>query len=312
MQSPKERPPLALIACNDDWMSRALENVFRQNGYVLSHTRSGAQALELARLANHDLLVVDESLVDIRAIDVCRTIREGSQFDHSVPTVITSPTPTNPGARLAAFAAGAWEYCSHPVDLETVFIKLETFLLARRELVLARSEDFVNASTGLYTSFGLKQLAGKLGASALRKHAAFACVAFAPQVHDREIGSSMLWKESPAGLADVAHVFREQSRQSDVVGHVGELRLAILAPDTDAEGARLLVARLQRELDRASKNKKISTQVRLRAGYSAVSDLATSKINVADLVQRAESALDHAPIQGDRDAIVSFEDLPIF
>jgi DNA-binding response OmpR family regulator len=312
MLLPAERPPLALIACSDDWMSRALENVFQQHGYVVAHTRSGAQALELAKLANHDLLVIDGSLSDMSALDVCRSIREGSRFDHSIPIVVTSPTPANPRARLAAYSAGAWEYCSHPVDLESVFIKLETFLRARGEIALARSEDFVNSTTGLYTSFGLRQLAGKLGARALRRHEPFACVAFAPQVQDREVGSSTLWKESPEGFADVAHVFREQSRQSDVVGHVGDMRLAILAPDTDAEGARLMVARLQRELNHAAKTKAIGGNVRLRAGYSAVSDLAMSNINVAELVHRAESALDHAPLQGEGDAIVSFEDLPIF
>lgn len=312
MQVPLERPPLALIACSDDWMSRALESVFRQHGYVVAHTRSGAQTLELARLSNHDLLVLDESLADMRASDICRIIRDGAQYDHSVPVVITSPTPIDSRARMAAYAVGAWEYYSHPIDVAQVFIKLETFLRARSELMVARAEDFVNSTTGLYTSFGLRQLAGKLGARALRGHEPFACVAFAPQVHDREIGSSTLWKESPAGFADVAHVFREQSRQSDVVGHVGDSRLAILAPDTDAEGARLLVARLQRELDRAVKNKTIAGQIRLRAGYSAVSDLAASKVNVAELVHRAQSALDHAPIQGESDAIISFDDLPTF
>lgn len=312
MQLSLERPPLALIACSDDWMSRALESVFQQHGYVVAHTRSGSQTMELARLSNHDLLVLDDSLDDVRAVDVCRKIRDGGHFDHSVPVVITSLTPIDARARMAAFAAGAWEYCSHPVDLEPVFVKLETFIRARGEIVMARTEDFVNSTTGLYTSFGLRQLAGKLGARALRKHEPFACVAFAPQVHDHEVGSSTLWKESAAGFADVAHVFREQSRQSDVVGHVGDLRLAILAPDTDAAGARLLVARLQRELDRATKNKSIGGQVRLRAGYSAVSDLAESNINVAELVHRAESALDHAPIQGDGDAIVSYDDLPAF
>ena len=121
----------------------------------------------------------------------------------------------------------------------------------------------------------------------------------------------MLWNEGPTGLADVAHVFREQSRQSDVVGHVGDSRFAILAPDTDAAGARLLVARLQRELDKATKNKSIAGQVRLRAGFSAVSDLASANLNVAELVHRAESALDHVPLKGEGEGIVSFEDLPI-
>src|SRR5215208_3026035 len=131
MQLLVERPPLALIACSDDWMSRALESVFQQHGYVVSHTRSGAQTLELARLANHDLLVLDESLADLNVLDVCRAIRQGSQFDHSVPVVITSPTPPNPRSRLEAFSAGAWEYCSLPIDVEPVLMKLETFLRAR-------------------------------------------------------------------------------------------------------------------------------------------------------------------------------------
>ena len=312
MQLPSERPALALIACGDDWMSRALDSVFQQHGYVVAHTRSGAQTLELAKLANHDLLVLDESLLDVNAIEVCRAIRNGAEFDHSVPVVITSPTPVDPRARMAAFAAGAWEYCSHPVDLEPIFVKLSTVLRGRSEMVLARTEEFVNATTGLYTSFGLRQLAGKLGAQALRKHEPFACVAVAAQVHDREVGSSMLWKESAAGFADVAHVFREQSRQSDVVGHVGDSRFAILAPDTDATGARLLVARLQRELDKATRNKTIAGEIRLRAGYSAVPDLASANLNVAELVHRAESALDRAPLKGDSDTIISFDDLPDF
>ena len=149
MQLPVERPPLALIACSDDWMSRALENVFQQHGYVVAHTRSGAQCLELAKLANHDLLVIDDSLSDLYALDVCRAIREGSRFDHSIPIMITSPTPADPRARLAAFQAGAWEYCSHPVDLEPIFVKLQTFLRGRGELVLARTEEFVNATPGV-------------------------------------------------------------------------------------------------------------------------------------------------------------------
>ncbi|HJP60396.1 MAG TPA: response regulator, partial [Gemmatimonadaceae bacterium] len=168
MQLLGERPPLALVACSDDWMSRALENVFQQRGYVVAHTRSGMQALELARLSNHDLLVLDESLADVEVIELCRSIRDGSQFDHSIPVVITSSTPSDPRSRLIAYNAGAWEYCSHPVDLDPVFTKLETFLRARGELILSRSQDFVNANTGLYTSFGLRQLAGKLSARAQR------------------------------------------------------------------------------------------------------------------------------------------------
>ena len=152
MKLSAERPPLVLIACSDDWMSRALESVFQQHGYVVVHTRSGSQAIELARLTNHDLLVLDESLADMGALEVSRKLRDGTQYDHSVPVVITSSTPPDPRARHAAYVAGAWEYCYHPVDLEPIFVKLETFLKARHELVVARTEEFVNATTDMKRS----------------------------------------------------------------------------------------------------------------------------------------------------------------
>jgi GGDEF domain-containing protein len=256
--------------------------------------------------------VLDESLEDLNAVAACRALRDDPLFDHTVPIVITSPAPFDPRARMAAYAAGTWEYCSYPIDLETVFLKLETFVRARKEAADAQSQVFVNAATGLYTPFGLRQLAGKFGARALRKHEAFACVAFSPQVQDREVGATTFVHNALSGFADVAHVFREQSRQSDIVGHMDESRLAILAPDTDAEGARLLVARLQRELDKAMRTKAIPGPVKLRAGFSAVTDLAASNLNVAELVHRAESALDYIPKRKNGETVLNFDDLERF
>ena len=81
-------------------------------------------------------------------------------------------------------------------------------------------------------------------------------------------------------FADVAHVFREQSRQSDVVGHVGDSRFAILAPDTDAAGARLLWPRLQQSSIRQpeTKHRRGDSAARRLLG---VPDLASANVNVA-------------------------------
>jgi len=109
----------------------------------------------------------------------------------------------------------------------------------------------------------------------------------------------------------VVQVVREQARKSDVVAKTGESRLAILAPDTDAAGARLLVARLQRELDSATKNTTTPGSMRLRAGYCAVSDLAAANVNLSELVHRAESALAHVSGTGQQDSVLSFDELPV-
>ena len=301
--------PLALVACSEMWMSRSLESVFEQNGYALALTRSAAQTIKLALRTSHDLIVLDESLEDVSAIETCRSLRDNPLFDHSTPIIVTSPSPATRGFRMTAYAAGAWECYNSPIDFESLFLRMRTFIRARRELAGKHAQDFIDPATGLYSSFGLRQLAGQFGALAQRNQGAFACVAFSAEP-DEHLRERVLIREMPRDFADVANVFRAQSRKSDVVGHINENRLAILAPDTDAQGARLLVRRLQRELDRAAANLAIDGPIRLRAGYSAVPNLAAAKVEVEELMERAESALERVPRGVRAEPVLNFDDLP--
>jgi DNA-binding response OmpR family regulator len=305
----RKSQPIVLIASKNYPMGRSLESVFEDYGYIPARIASLSRVSELVRRASYDVIVLDQGLEQQEAIDVARELRDDPMFDHSTPVVITSTSIASKHARLEAYEAGAWEYLTHPVDLDLVLTKLRTFLRAREELVTAQSRSLVDSRSGLYTQFGFQQVALTLAAGAARKHQAFACVAFSPNTVDREVSGVPVTREPDKRFADVASVFRAQSRRSDVVGLMGESRLAILAPDTDAEGARLLVTRLQREFDRAATERTIPYPVRLRAGYSAVPDLATARIEVEELVHRAARALDFAVSTTAGDDVLAFDDL---
>jgi hypothetical protein len=152
-------------------------------------------------------------------------------------------------------------------------------------------------------------MAEQLEARARRNHEAIACLAFSSLPAGVE-SSKPRSSEELESFADFAHVVREQARKSDVVAKTGESQLALLAPDTDAAGARLLVARLQRELEASSRKSARPGSIRLRTGYCAVPDLSMANVDLTELVHRAESALAYMPIDGDSDSIVSFDDLP--
>src|SRR3954462_15580806 len=132
--------PNVLIASLDRLMSRSLETVFEQHGFVVVRTESGARALNLARRTEHDAVVLVEGLQDLPAVEVCRALRDDPLFDSATPIIITSASPITHESRLAAYGAGAWEYCSQPLDLDTLFLKLGTFLRARKDLELAQSK----------------------------------------------------------------------------------------------------------------------------------------------------------------------------
>lgn len=299
----------ALLGCSDEWMCRSLESVFVDRRYEVTRTVSGKQALKLARGGAFDVLVLDERMDELTGIEVCVALRDDPLFDHATPIVIISAAHSTLPSRTSAYAAGAWEYCHLPLDVDGLFLKLGTFLRARDEHAAVAAKTLMDAG-GLYTEFGLHQVAEQLAARAVRKHEAFACVSFSPQ--PAGVGSEQTRKNDDAGaFADVAHLVREQARKSDLVAKTGTTRLSILAPDTDAAGARLLVARLQRELDAASKRAKAGSSVRLRVGYCAVSDMASANLDLTELVHRAESALDSVPITGKGEGVVSFDELPL-
>jgi len=300
----KPRTRVALIGCSDEWLCRSLESVFSERGYKVTRTSSGKQALKLARRGEYDVMMLDERLSELTGVEVCVALRDDPLFDHAIPIVIVSSSHSTLPGRTAAYAAGAWEYCHLPLDVDGLFLKLGTFLRAREELAASQAKSLMDPASGLYTTYGLHHLAEQLEARAVRKHEAFACLAFSPQPD----GAAPKADEST--FAEVAHVVREQARRSDIVAKTGDSQLSILAPDTDAAGARLLVARLQRELDAASKGTTTGGSFKLRAGFCAVPDLAAAHIDLTELVHRAESALARVPADGHGDTVMGFDELP--
>jgi CheY-like chemotaxis protein len=285
-----------------------METVFQEKGYQVTRTGSGKEALRLARRGGFDVIMLDERIEQLSGVDVCIALRDDPLFDHAIPIVIVSSAHSSLPSRTAAYAAGAWEYCHQPVDVDGLFLKLTTFLRARRELAEHQAKSLMDPSSGLYTEFGLQQLAEQLEARAIRNHEAIACLAFSPEPSEKSDGGASGDSDSTT-FTDLANAVRGQARRSDVIAKKGESQLALLAPDTDAAGARLLVARLQREID-ASRRGGRGSAVRLRAGICAVSDLAVANIAINELVHRAESALSHVGSGGGVESVVSFDDLP--
>src|SRR5262249_10664906 len=130
MVESRKRARLVLIASDGEWAGRSLESVLELNGYSVVRVERGRRALELARRTPLDAIFLDAATTDMGGIEVCRALRDDPLFDHSTPIIITSAVAGAHRAGAAAFAAGAWEYCSQPFDVETLMLKLATFVRA--------------------------------------------------------------------------------------------------------------------------------------------------------------------------------------
>lgn len=304
------RPPLVLIANEQEWSARSLESILGPNGYAVLRAYTGRQALELGRGAQPDAVLLDIRMPDIEGLEVCQLLRDDPGFNVATPIVITASGPTARAQRLAAYRAGAWEFFGQPLDGEVLLIKLATFMRAKRVIDRVQDDILVDQPTGLYNLKGLARRAREIGAEASRRHDPLSCVAFSAET-DVPAGDDRLIEETMLGVVEqLGEIIRRTGRASDAIGRLGQSEFAIIAPGTEANGAVKLVERLRASVE-SSPTRVGKRAMRIRAGYSTVPDFADSSVDAVEVLLRATTALRQLRTEQNGRDIRSYEELPI-
>jgi CheY-like chemotaxis protein len=316
MEKPAQQPPVLLIATEGEWAGRSLESVLVANGYAVLRAADGEDALALARRYQPDGLILDDHMSGHGGIELCRILRDDPGFDPATPIVITAPSPAQHSVRTAAYNAGAWEFCTHPLEADTLVLKLGTFLRAKRALAEARSQSLIDTPTGVLTPLGMERVAEQLAARALRNHESLACVVLMPsgQAQGASGGYSPEIDNITEAVAAFLQLSRDAFRRSDIVGRMSDGRLALLAPETDSQGVHGMLARLRSAIALATHNRPDSSPAtgEFKAGYWAVADFGLAPVEASELMRRAARALDHIsnPTPG-KEFAMGFDQLPV-
>jgi two-component system cell cycle response regulator len=285
------RPPLVLIANDQEWSARSLESVLGPRGYAALRVATADRALEIARMAQPDAIILDMALPDVGGRVVCERLRQEPRLPLNLPIICTTSAIASRREKLDAYAAGAWDLCAEPLDAEVLLLKLDAFIQAKLASDRIREETLVDDETGLYNARGLARRAREIGGEAIRRSDAVACVVFSAE---RE---SLLTDGDPAdadrAIAEtVSRVCQVNSRLSDAVGRLGPNEYAIIAPGTSEEGAERIVARLRDSFQSAGvRVNEREHRLRLSASVAAVTNLAESSVDAMELLFRATMSL---------------------
>jgi diguanylate cyclase (GGDEF)-like protein len=289
------RPPVVLIASDQEWSARSLESVLGPRGYAVLRAGTGQRTLELARIAQPDAYIVDAGMSDIRGVELCARLRQDPKFPLNVAIIMTTPSPINNRAeRLEAYTAGAWELCAEPIDIDVLLLKLDAFVQAKLAADRVREESLVDEETGLYNVRGLARRAREIGGDATRRGDAVACVVFAPE-SDAAAGRPTTDNESPQVAEVVSRICRTSARASDAIGRLGPNEYAIIAPSTSAAGADRIVERLRDSF--AATTVRLGDRehrFRFSAFVASVPNIAESSVDTLELLYSATASLRQA------------------
>jgi diguanylate cyclase (GGDEF)-like protein len=283
--------PLVLIANDQEWSARSLESILVPKGYEVVRAYTGRQALERARSAHPDIIILDAQMPDLHGVEVCRQLRADPRFSPTVPIIITTAGPSGRAQRLEAYQAGAWEFLGQPLDGESLLLKLESFLRAKLEVDRVHDESLLDQVTGLYNMRGLSRRAREIGSEAFRRRHALACIVFAPESPD--FGDTRTEEVATRLAAAVGEALRKSGRSSDAIGRLGPLEFAVIAPATGPAAAVKLVERLREtvETQPIPSNGNPRPAIDLRAGYYAVPDFHDAHVDATEMLLRATTAL---------------------
>ena len=231
------------------------------------------------------MVILDAQMPDMHGFDVCRELRSDHELGPTTPIVITTAGPSGRAQRLEAFEAGAWEFFGQPIDGEALLLKLRTFVQAKLASDRLRGERLLDPDTGLYNRAGLSRRAREIGAGASRRHDPLACVVLESEVESAEGGADGL-------VGAVGQALREAGRSSDALGRLDGREFAVIAPATGAQGAVRLVNRLAGVIEGLpAAGRTGGATLKVRAGYCAVPDFATSSLDAVQLLDCATTAL---------------------
>lgn len=301
------RPPLVLIANAQEWSARSLETILGPAGFAVLRAYTDRNALDRARSARPDVIILDQHLPDRGGIEVCRELRDDPQITPSTPIILSTAGPTTRQQRLEAMRAGAADFIGQPLDGEEFTLRLQSYVRAKFDADRARDESMVDPETGLYNMRGLAKRARELGAQAFRQKAALGCVVFSPDMSD---GAAIPAETAILHAMQIlAKALKSTGRVSDAIGRLGPTEFAVVAPETDAAGLLKLANRLSQSLAHEG-NGSGHSPIRLRAGYDAVPDVHATPLDPVDLLVHATSALRSSRSERSTDWIQRFERAP--
>jgi len=283
--------PLVLLAGDGQEATRWLRGLLESGGYAVLQERSGQHALDRARTTEPDVILVDAELPDMQGVELCRTLRADPRVSSSTPILLTIRDAATRAQRLAALRAGAWECIAPPHDADEILLKIGAYVHAKLDADRARTEGLLDAMTGLYNRQGLARRARELGSQAFREHGPLACVVLALDVEPVEPGQP----QGGTSLGRYVQAIKSAARLSDVIGRLSATEFAVLAPGTDAGGARRLAERLASSVSATTVAPAAGggavAPVRVRCGYEAVANVGYAPIEPVDLLVRAAAAV---------------------
>jgi diguanylate cyclase (GGDEF)-like protein len=299
-----------LVVDDEEIMRSFLRDVLSGEDYQVDVVPTGEEAIEEAGTKEYDLVITDIKMPGTNGMEVLREVKERSPKTEVV--VMTAYASLE--SAVESMKLGAADYITKPFNIDQVRIVVAKTLEKRRLRQKAEDEEFykhlsrTDGLTNLYNQRFFHQLLESELSRAKRFRQSLCLLML-------DIDNFKLYNDTHGHLAgnqalkQLAWIFKKSVRSCDMVARYGGEEFAIIAPQTDLEGGKILAARLNRlvreaifDMEDALPRGRLTVSI----GVSSFPDQAADE---RSLIERSDQALYQAKAQGrDRVCLYGEED----
>jgi two-component system cell cycle response regulator len=306
-REPTQGAPPTILVADDEPVNRTLiARLLEREGYHVLAARNGNEAVEQARLALPDLVLLDVMMPEMDGLDACRLIKE-TEATRDIPIIFLSARDETE-MKVSGLGLGADDYISKPFEAEELIARVHVAIRLKRDrdqlrmsaeeasmrAEQAQARAMTDALTGLLNRYGLQHTLAREHAEARRYQRPLSCVLIDLD-NFKTINDTYGHAIGDLALQQIAAILREAVRASDTVFRYGGEEFLVLLPETDLEGAVALADKIRASAaSRPFGEGEHVFNLTLSAGASNL----CADESGHDMIARADMALYHAKEQG--------------
>jgi diguanylate cyclase (GGDEF)-like protein len=259
------------------------------HGYEVLTAFNGPQALDVARQADPDVILLDVMMPGMNGVEVCRELKKDVNLRH-IPVIMVSAREMDEDV-IRGLDAGAHDYVTKPFNTRIVMARVRSAARSKEahDTIAEMNERLAEIATtdgltGVKNYRHLREALDTAVALAIRKGFALSMIMLDVD-HFKMINDAFGHAIGDAVLCGTAAVLRTKVREYDVVARYGGDEFAILLPMTEAAAARSLAERLRETI---SEHPWPSASVTISLGVATVHK---PYPQVVKLVEQADRAL---------------------
>ena len=215
-------------------------NALRAHGVDVVEAETAAQAREVLRFLQPDLIILDLVLPDMSGLDLCRELRADTRF-RWVPVIILT-AKNKAEERVAGYDSGADDYVTKPFDPEELALRVKARVQRTCKL---RNEALLDALTGCYTrKFFTERLEEEI--HRYHRHGHIFAVLLCDLDNFKQVNDNLGHLAGDFVLREFGAFLRWSFRRSDIVARYGGEEFTVLLPQTDLVRARTAAERAQK------------------------------------------------------------------